>query len=178
MAITKKRKNEVIDLYKKWASDSQALFLAEYTGLTMKDIDDLRNKVREAGGEFHVVKNTLGKRAFEAEGFPIPEGFFEGSTAISFAFKDPPVLAKIMADFARANESLKIKGGYLDKEPIRAESVQSLADLPPLAVMQARFLGLLITPASQLVRTLAEPARQLASVLQAYVDKNAPAPAS
>lgn len=177
MAITKQHKNEVVENYKKWANASQALFLAEYTGLTMKDIDDLRNKVREAGGEFHIVKNTLGKLAFEAEGYQIPEGFFEGSTAISFAFKDPPVMAKIMSDFARANEFLKIKGGYLEKEPIRAQSVQSLADLPPLPVVRARFLGVLNAPAGQLVRTLAEPARQLASLLQAYVDKNASATA-
>jgi len=172
LAISKERKNEVVQTYKEWADRSQALFLAEYRGLNMKEIDNLRSKAREVGGEFHVVKNTLGKLAFEAGGYPVPEGFFEGSTAIGFAFTDGPALAKVLAEFSRSNESLKIKGGYLQKTPIRAENVLSLADLPPLPVMQARLLGVLLAPANKLVRTLVEPARQMATVLKAYADKN------
>ena len=74
--------------------NSKALILAEYNGLTMKDMDDLRSKAREAGGEFHVVKNTLGKLAFEEAGLPLPEDFLEGSTAIGFAFQDAPADGK------------------------------------------------------------------------------------
>jgi large subunit ribosomal protein L10 len=137
----------------------------------MKDIDDLRRKAREVGGEFHVVKNTLGKLAFESGGYPVPEGYFQGSTAIGFAFTDGPALAKVLADFSRSNEFLKIKGGYLQKTPILAENVQALADLPSLPVMQARLLGVLLAPAGKFVRVLAEPARQMATVLKAYADK-------
>jgi len=173
LAITKERKNETIAHYKDWAARSKAMVVAQYTGLTMKQIDDLRAKVREAGGEFHIVKNTLGKLAFEAEGFTIPKDYFEGSTAIVFAFQDPPSLAKVVAEFGRTNEFLKVKGGYLEREPISAANVQSLADLPSLPVMRAMLLGTILAPASQLVRTLAEPARQLAAVMQAYADKDA-----
>jgi large subunit ribosomal protein L10 len=73
---------------------SRALIITEYTGLPMKQMDALRNKMREAGGEFHVVKNTLGKLAFKEAGLPLPEDYFEGSTAIGFAFEDAPQLAK------------------------------------------------------------------------------------
>lgn len=175
MAISKGRKKEALTLYIEWANRSQAMFVTEYRGLNMKQIDDLRAKIRDAGGEFHIVKNTLGKLAFQQEGMPLPDNYFEGSTAISFAFEDAPSVAKAMTEFARTSEFLKIKGGYLDKQPINAEDVKALADLPPLPVLRAQLLGTILAPASQLARTLAEPARQVAAVFQAYADKeNAP----
>jgi large subunit ribosomal protein L10 len=176
LAISKERKNEVLAQYSDWANRSRALIITEYRGLTMKQIDDLRSRLREAGGEFHIVKNTLGKLAFEREGMSLPAGLFEGSTAVGFAFNDAPAVAKAMTEFARTAEALKIKGGYLDKRPIGPNDVKALADLPPLPVMRAQLLGVLLAPASQLARTLAEPARSLAAVFKALADKeNAPA---
>jgi large subunit ribosomal protein L10 len=178
LAITKERKNEVLSHYDEWVNRSQALIVTEYSGMSMKQLDDLRTKIRESGGEFHVIKNTLGKRALEGKGMPLPAGIFEGSTAISFAFRDAAGTAKVVTDFARTSEFLKVKGGFLGNSPMRAEDVKSLADLPPLPVMRAQLLGTLLAPAGQLVRTLAEPARSMAAVLQAYADKdNAPASA-
>lgn len=173
MAITKERKREVVTEYTDWIGKSSALILTEYRGLSMKDIDELRRRVREIGGEFHIVKNTLGKIAFEGAGYTLPAGFFDGSTAISFAFKDAPGLAKIIMEYARTSESLKVKGGYLGHLPMSAEDVKSLAELPPLPVMRAQLMGTILAPASQLARVLAEPARQVASVLKAYADKGA-----
>ncbi len=173
MAISKQRKNELVAQYVEWSNQSRAMIVAEYTGLSMKQIDDLRSKVREAGGEFHVVKNTLSTVAFKQAGLAIPEKYFEGSTAVVFAFHDVPAIAKTISDFARTSEFVKVKGGYLEKQPISATDVKALADLPPLPVMRAQFLGVLSAPASKLVRTLAEPARQMAAVLQAYVEKDA-----
>lgn len=173
MAVTKNRKNELVALYREWAINSQAVIVVEYSGLTMKNLDTLRSKVREAGGEFHVVKNTLGKLAFSAENFVNPEKLFQGSTAVAFAKTDPPALAKAFSEFARTSEFLKIKGGYLGKDLISIESVQALADLPPLPVVRGQLLGTIMAPASQLARILAEPARMLASVVKAYSDKEA-----
>ncbi len=172
MAITKERKKEVIAEYSEWIQRSSILILAEYKGLTMKDMDELRRRVREVGGEFHVFKNTLGKLAFESADMKMPKGFLEGSTAIAFAIKDAPGLAKTMSEFARGSEALKVKGGYLGRSPITAEDVKAFADLPPLPVMRAQLLGTLLAPTTKLVRTLAEPARQLASVLKAHVDQD------
>ena len=173
LAISEKRKKEVIVEYQEWLGKSKAVILTQYTGLSMKDLDALRTKVREAGGEFHVLKNTLAHKAFEDAGFQTPSGFFEGSTAASFAFQDAPGLAKVMTDFAKTAEFLKVKGGYLENRPMSIEQVTSLAELPPLPVMRAQLLGTLLAPASQLVRTLAEPARQIAAVLKAYTDQDA-----
>jgi large subunit ribosomal protein L10 len=168
LAISKERKKEMLAQYDHWLESSQALILAEYTGMTMKEIDGLRSKIREVGGEFHIVKNTLGQRAFADAGYEVPAGFFEGSTAIVFVFQDPPALTKAVVDFTRTVEKLKVKGGYLGKQSVSAEGIKSLAEMPPLPVMRARLLGTLLAPAGKLVRTLAEPGRQIAAVIRAY----------
>lgn len=178
MAISKERKNEVVEQYGQWIRDSRALFLTEYTGLSVKQLDELRKKAREVGGEFHIVKNTLGKLAFQNEGLPMPENLFVGSTAIGFAFEDAPPMAKTLAEFARNSDSLKVKGGYLGNKAISAADVTALAELPPLPVMRARLLGTLMAPATQLAQILSEPARQVASVLKAYADREAEASAA
>lgn len=172
MAITKQRKEDLVSQYTEWMQGSRAIILTEYIGLSMKQLDDLRSKTREVGGEFHIVKNTLGKVAFKNLNWELPEDFLEGSTAIGFAFQDAPALAKVMAEFAKSSEFLKIKGGYLGEKPVTADGIKSLAELPPLPVMRAQLLGTIMAPASKLVRTLAEPARSLAAVIQAYADKD------
>lgn len=171
MAISKERKLELVAAYQEWLRKSQAVILAEYTGLSTKDVDALRAKIRELGGEFHIVKNTLGKIAFEQAGLPLPQGYFEGSTAIGFAFQDVASLAKAMTDFAKTADALKIKGGYLEARPISAQQISELAALPPLPLMRARLMGTILASASQLARVLAEPARQVAAVLKAYAEK-------
>lgn len=172
MAISKQRKEELVDSYAQWLEKSQALIVTEYSGLTMKQVDELRSKIREAGGEFHIIKNTLGKVALNAAGMPEAEKLLTGSTAVMFAFQDPPMIAKVVADYARTSEFVKIKGGYLGKNLMSPEQVKALAELPSLPVMRAQLLGVLNAPASKLVRTLAEPARQVAAVLKAYADKD------
>jgi large subunit ribosomal protein L10 len=175
LAITKERKNELVGQYAQWAKKSRALIITEYTGLPMKQMDALRNKMREAGGEIHVVKNTLGKLAFEEAGLPLPDDYFEGSTAIGFAFDDAPQLAKALTEFARTSDFVKIKGGYLGDVAINVDQVKALADLPPLPIMRAMLLGTILAPASQLARTLAEPGRQIAAVVKAFADKDSAA---
>jgi large subunit ribosomal protein L10 len=173
LAVSKERKKEIVTTYQDWLGNSQAVFLAEYIGLTVKDMDDLRDKVREVGGEFHIIKNTLGKLAFEGAGYDVPPEYFLGSTAAGFAFEDAPAMAKAMADFSKSVQFLKFKGGYLETNILSAEEIKALAALPPLPVLRAQLLGTLMAPANQLVRTLAEPGRQMAAVLQAFVDAEA-----
>src|SRR4030066_1577832 len=86
LAITKERKNELIAHYSEWVKRSKALVLTQYVGLTMKDIDTLRAKLRENGGEIHIIKNTLARLAFEQAGFTVPEGKLQGRTATGFQF--------------------------------------------------------------------------------------------
>jgi len=173
LAISKQRKNEVLDQYKSWIEQSQAVILVEYTGANMKNMDAIRAKVREAGGEFHVIKNTIARRAFEAQGIEFPEDYLLNSTAASFAFSDPAAAAKALSEASKGLEAIKVKGGVMDKQVLNAAQVKALSDLPPLPVVRAQLLGVLLAPASKLVRTLAEPGRQVASVVKAYSDKGA-----
>jgi large subunit ribosomal protein L10 len=172
LAISRQRKQDVVAEYSGWINRSRALIVSEYTGLTMKQVDDLRAKVREVGGEFHIVKNTLGMLALKQAGYPVAENLFVGSTAVTFAFTDAVGTAKVISEYARTSDILKIKGGYLGSDAITAEQVKALADLPPLPVIRAMLLGTILAPASKLVRTLAEPARSLAAVFQAYADRD------
>jgi large subunit ribosomal protein L10 len=175
LALSKDRKKEVVGQYVTWLKDSEAVVLAEYTGLTMNQFDQLRAKIRDAGGEFHVIKNTLAKLAFESAGLDAPEEFFQGSSAMGIAFEDPPGVAKALKDYGKDHEFVKIKGGFMDGAVVTAEQMHILAELPPLPVVRGQLLGVISAPASKLVRTLAEPARSLAQVLKAHADAAAAA---
>lgn len=175
MALSKQRKEEILAQYKDWMSRSEALILLEYKGASVKDMEATRARVREAGGEFHVVQNRLTKLALKANDFEIPEGYFEKSTAIGFAFEDIASTAKALADSAKDVEAFEFKGGYMGAEVISAEQVIALSKLPSLPEMRAKLLGTIQAPASQLVRTLAEPARGLAAVLKAHSEESATA---
>jgi len=174
LAVSKERKKEIVATYQEWLGNSEAVFIAEYIGLSVKDMDALRDKVREVGGEFHVIKNTLGKIAFEESGYEVPEDLFLGSTAAGFAFEDAPAMAKALADFSKSVGFLKFKAGYIDKNMLSVDEIKALAALPPLPVVQAQLLSTLMAPASQLARVLVEPARQVAAVLQAFADSEQP----
>lgn len=171
MAISKQRKNEVLAEYEAWLQQSQAVILVEYTGITMKQLDAIRAKVRESGGEFHILKNTLARRAFASQQFDVPETYLLNSTAAAFAFSDPALTAKLLAEASKGVEAVKVKGGFLGKQTLSAAQVKALADLPPLPVVRAQLLGVLQAPAGKLARTIAEPARSLVSVFKAYSEK-------
>ena len=175
MALSKQRKEEVLAQYKEWMSQSQALILMDYKGASVNDMEEARAKVRETGGEFHVVKNRLAKLALKANDLDIPEGYLENSTAIGFAFDDVASTAKALADTAKEVEAFQFKGGYMGAEVLSSAQVTALAKLPPLPVLRAQLLGVLQAPASKLVRTLAEPARGLAAVIKARSEESAAA---
>ncbi|MBX3006376.1 MAG: 50S ribosomal protein L10 [Anaerolineales bacterium] len=171
MALSKEKKQSIAAQYEQWLGDAEAVFLAEYSGLSMPAFDELRKRIREVGGEFHVIKNTLGRRAFKAAGYDVPEADLLGSTAIGLAFSDAPGVAKALADFAKEQEAVKIKSGFLGKDYLSKQDVTRLATLPALPVVRSQFLALLNTPATQLVRLLNEPGRRVAQVIKANAEK-------
>jgi len=177
LAKSKVQKESMLAEYTGWLGKSQAVVLVQYAGLKMKDLDVIRAKAREAGGEFHVVKNTLAKIALEKAGYKVPEGITEKSTAIGFAYSDPAGFAKALTEATKGMEAVKIKGGFMGAEVLNAAQVKALSNLPSLPVLRAQLLGVIQAPASKLVRTLAEPGRSLASVVKAYSDKAAPSAA-
>lgn len=178
MALTKERKEQAIAQYQEWLEKSEAVVMTEFSGLTMKDIDKLRHEMREAGGEFHIVKNTLAQIAFKNSGFEVREEWLDGTTAIGVAFEDPPGVAKTIVDLQKSGDFLRIKGGFLGKTALSSAEIQAMAELPPLPVVQAQLLGTILEPAGKLVRTLAEPGRQIAQVVKAFSDKESAAAAA
>lgn len=170
MAFTKSTKGKMMAQYSEWLEKSQAVFLVEYSKMDMREIDGIRAKAREAGGEAHIVKNTLIKRVFDEMDYEIKDNMLVGTSLVGFAFDDAASLAKVVTDLVK-NNAFTIKGGYLDKNLIDEPQIKALASLPPLPVMRAKLLGTILAPASQLARVIAEPGRSIAAVIQANVDK-------
>jgi len=173
LAFTKKQKTDMMVQYQDWATRSQAVFMLEFNKMSQKDIDALRAKAREAGGELHIVKNTLFSIVLDQLGYDHGK-LLENTTLVGFAFGDAPALAKIVNDTAKS-DIYKVKGGLLDKKAISPAQVKALADLPPLPVIRAQLLGVFQAPATKLVRTIAEPGRSIAGVIKAYSDAPAAA---
>ena len=171
MALSRQKKEQVLAQYQEWVDKSQAIVLVEYTGIKMAGLDTIRAKLRETGGEFHIIKNTFARKIFEANGMTVPAGYLKKSTAVAFAFTDAAATTKALTDATVKMEAIKLKGGFLGKQALSAAQVKALAELPPLPVVRAQLLGTLQAPASKLVRTIAEPARSLASVFRAYSDQ-------
>ena len=169
MAFSKEHKGVLMAQYGTWIKNSQAVFVLEYTRMGMKEIDSMRVKVRDAGGQIHVVKNTVMQLALKEAGIKSDE--LTGSLLFGFALENPPAMAKVLVDSTRNSEVFKLKGGYLGGHAFTAASVKSLAELPPLPVVRATLLGVLQAPAARLVRTLVEPSRQIARALQAYSEQ-------
>lgn len=174
MAISKKRRAALVKEYGNLLKKSEALVITSYSGLRVKGIDQLRRKVRDASGEFHVVKNTLAAIAIKEAGLPVPEDLLAGSSAIGFAFSDVPGVAKAISDFAKESEFVKVKGAVMGNKVLDPKQVSALASLPPLPVVRAQLLGLLNTPATRLVGTVAGGVRQIVNVVKAYSEKSEP----
>jgi large subunit ribosomal protein L10 len=172
LAISKEQKQELIELYKKWLEECDGMVLTRYEKLSVKDISDLRSSIREIGGEFHVIKKTLAKRAFEESGREWQADAFEGPTALGISYNNPSGLAKALKNFAKEFGTIEIQGGYLAQRLMSAQEINDLADLPSLAEMQAKLLGTIMAPASRLARILAEPGRQVAAVIKSYSERS------
>jgi large subunit ribosomal protein L10 len=170
LAINKERKNELVEQYKELLKNSNGMVITSYSGVPVKELESLRKKVREMGGEFHIVKNTLMELALKDAGLTIPAPILEGTTAVGFAVEDVPGMAKVIMDIARESGTMSIKGGVIDRTVYDSAQVQRIADLPPLPVVQAQLLSMIQTPASRVAAILSGSIRQLVSVTKAYAD--------
>src|SRR5215204_7468603 len=132
---------------------SDTVIVADYRGLTMPQIDELRSKLIEAGARFHVVKNTLTRRAAEEAGADSLLALLEGPSAIAFIESggDPVAVAKALGDTARTTQVLAIRGGVLQGASMSAEEVENLAKLPPAEVLRAQLVGAIVSPLTTFV---------------------------
>jgi large subunit ribosomal protein L10 len=149
------------------------LFVADYRGLSVTEIDDLRTKLIEHGARFTVVKNTLTKRAAEEAGAEALLALLEGPTAIAFieADGDMVAVAKALTDSARTTRILAIRGGILDGSPIGEEDVRNLATLPPLDVLRGQVIGAIAAPLMTVVGLIAAPVRDLIGLIDARIEQ-------
>src|SRR6266566_1590931 len=148
---------------------SETLFVADYRGLTMPQIDALRGRLIESGARLSVVKNTLTRRAAEAAGADALLALLEGPSAIAFIESDGDMVAvaKALADSARDTKVLEIRGGILQGREISAEDVQELAKLPPFDVLRAQVLAAVIAPLTQLLGLVSAPLQNLVGLIDA-----------
>ena len=146
----KARVAEVVEVLKA----AQTGILVDYRGLTVEEDTDLRNKLRAAGCKYFVVKNTLLKLATQETGLEALDDVLHGPTALAVSDSDPVAPAKVMADFAKGNEKLEIKSGFMDGAVMSLDEVKKLAATPNMETMIAKIMGSLNAPASNLVRLL------------------------
>ena len=146
---------------------SSTAVLADYRGMTVGQMRDLRSKLRDGNIEMMVVKNTLARRAAKAAGYEPLSAELVGPIAMLFAADDVSAPARILDDYIRANRKMVIKGGLLEGQVIKADTVTELADLPSREVLLSRLLGAMQAPLGNLASVLQAPMTKLARTLDA-----------
>lgn len=168
MAISRERKEELVAFYVDLLEQSKAVFLTEYRGISVAQMEQLRSDVRGVDSAFHVTKNTLLRTALEQSGRSIPEELLLGQTAAGFALGELPALAKALVEFSDDFEAFVIKGGMMNGDFLSAEEIKALADLPSLDELRAQIIGLVNAPAQNIANTVNNGVSQLVNVLHAY----------
>ncbi len=155
------------------AGESLSAVVAEYRGLSVAEMTELRKEARGAGVYLRVVKNTLARRAFKGTDFECLEDSLKGPVLLAFAKDDPGAAARVIKDFAKEHEALQAVSLSLGGQLLPASDLAKLADLPTLDQARAMLLGVMMAPMSKLVRTLAEPSAMLARTLSARGEADA-----
>jgi large subunit ribosomal protein L10 len=171
--VKKEDKERVVAELTERLRTTETLLVADYRGLTMPQIDDLRSKLIEHGARFAVVKNTLTRRAAEAAGSDALLAMLEGPTAIAFLESDgdPVAVAKALVDAARDTRVLEVRGGLLEGRPIEADEIESLAKLPPFDVLRSQVLGAITSPLTAIVGLFTAPVQDLYGLLDARIEQ-------
>jgi large subunit ribosomal protein L10 len=171
--MLKSDKERVVEELTERLKSTPTLFVADYRGLSVTELDELRTKLIAHGARFSVVKNTLTRRAAEAAGADALLAMLEGPTAIAFieADGDMVAVAKALADSARTTKILAIRGGILDGAPIGEEDVRNLATLPPLDVLRGQVLGAITAPLTTFVGLISAPLQDLIGLIDARIEQ-------
>lgn len=164
---TLKKKEAVVDSIKEKLEASQSVVLIDYRGLTVAEVTELRNQMREAGVEYQVLKNTMIKRAAEKAGIEGLDPILEGPTAVAFGINDPVAPAKILTKFAKDTKKITIKGGVLAGNAIDVAAVENLAKLLSKEELIAKMLGSLNAPITGLVMVLSGVTSKFVRTLEA-----------
>ncbi len=171
MALRLEDKKALVAEVKAVAESAHSAVAAEYRGLSVSQMTNLRKQARNAGVYLRVVKNTLARRALEGTDFECMKDELSGPLVLAFSQEDPGSAARVVKAFAKDNEQLVTRMVSIGGQVLPATDLERLATLPTLDEARAMLLGVFQAPASKLVRTLNEPAAQLARVLAARRDQ-------
>ena len=171
MPITRSKKEELVEVYREAIRKSGALIFTNYRGSSVKQINSLRAKIKELGGDYVVTKNSLLGIALEQEGRVPPTDLLKGPNGVVFTSEDIAKSATALNDWIRDAKIMEITGALLENSPLNAESAAKLSDLPTKEQVLAKILGTINAPASSLVRVINAPASSLVRVINAHVEK-------
>jgi large subunit ribosomal protein L10 len=170
--MLRKDKEQVVTELAERLRSSQTLILADYRGLSVSELDEVRTKLLEHGARFHVVKNTLTKLAADEAGFETLKELLDGPTAIAFVGDGDMVsVAKTLSETARKTKVLELKGGILEGTPMDASQVAELAKLPPADVLRGQVLGAIVGPLTEIVSLFAAPVQDFVGLLDARIEQ-------
>jgi len=169
--LNKQSKEDLVAEFAEKLKVAKAAFLADYRGLDVDQANDLRNKLREVGVEYRVVKNTLLRLAAKDTGSACFDEFLSGPTAIALVNEEPVGPAKALVEFAKKHEAFELKAGMLDGKLLAVAEIQALAELPSRDELLAKMLGSMSAPATNFVGVLAAVPRTFVQVLAAIKDQ-------
>lgn len=145
--------------------------LTDYKGLTVQEISEFRRQLKNDSLEYHVVKNTLAKKASEETSLAMHKGVFTGPVGVAFGYTEPIALVKKILEFARSNEKFKIKGGVIEGKVCSVEDIKAIAELPSRETLLAMFIGTMQSPMSKLASALNATIVQFAYAMEALKTK-------
>jgi len=164
--VPTQEKVEAVEELKARLEGATAVLLTEYRGLTVQQLSDLRKQLRAVSAEYKVVKNRLAKLAIAAPELAPVKKHLTGPTGMILSKRDAVAVAKALHAFARTNQALVIKGGYIDGQMLAPDGLKALAELPSKERLRSQIVGALQGPLAQLVGLLAAPQRQLVYILE------------
>lgn len=165
--MNRSEKEQLVSSLREGLLESSLVVVSHQTGLTVAQVSDLRRKMREAGAQFRVAKNTLARLAVagtENEGIT---PLLSGPTTLAYS-KDPVAAAKISVKFANDNDKFNVVGGILNGKLLGAKDIETLSKLPSIDELRAKIIGIISTPATRIAGVMQAPAGQLARVFSAY----------
>lgn len=165
--MNKTEKQSLVVSLKNALDQAAFVLVTHQEGLTVSEATDLRRKMCQAGGNYKVAKNTLARLAFKDTAYENLSDHFKGPTAITFS-SDPIEISKVIVDFSKANQKIKILGAQMGDSTFGEPEVKALASLPSQDQLRAKLLCLLVTPATRVARVLRAPAEKIARVSAAY----------
>ena len=165
------QKEKVVEELGQIFESSGVVVIAHYTGMTVKQMQDLRAEMRKVGGSVRVAKNKLAKIALEGKPGVKMGDLLTGMTVLAYS-EDPVAAAKVTEAYAKGNDKFVVLGGALGKTVMDANAVKALADLPSLDELRGKLIGLIQAPATKIAGVLQAPAGQLARVFNAYATKD------